>query len=100
MKEKIEQLVIECVKEANEEIENPALENPNLDTPVYGANGNFNSLSLVSLLADIESAVDDEFDQTIIIADERAMSMKISPFRSIRSLSAYVEKLIQEDQDA
>ena len=36
----------------------------------------------------------DEFEKKITIADERAMSEKNSPFRTITTLSDYIEKLI------
>jgi acyl carrier protein len=46
------------------------------------------------LIVAVEQNIEDEFDITIILADERAMSQKHSPFRTVRSLVDYIETLI------
>lgn len=92
--------IIEFVKKALqnlfEETNNPNIQNPDLDTPLYGVNGNLSSIDLVSLISDIEEVVYNNLGKAITLADEKAMSQKISPFRSVRSLVAYIEKLISE----
>lgn len=96
MKDKIENIIIETLKEFNEELENETLENPNLKTKLYGVNGVLDSLALVSFIADIEEKVSDEFDIDIILADEKAMSQKTSPFRNVESLSLYIQSILEE----
>ena len=96
MQEKIQELIIETLKEFNEELENEALENPSLKTKLYGASGALDSLALVSFIADIEERVSEEFESDIILADEKAMSAKTSPFRNVESLSLYIKSLLEE----
>ena len=95
MQEKIEKIIIDTLKELNEELENEAFLNPNSKTKLYGANGAMDSLALVSFIADLEDKISDEFEKDIILADEKAMSAKTSPFRNIESLTSYIKSLLE-----
>lgn len=95
MQDKIEKIIIETLIELNEELENEFLENPNSKTKLYGANGGLDSLSLVSFITDLEEKISDEFDKEIILADEKAMSAKTSPFRNVESLTLYIKSLLE-----
>ena len=94
MRERIEKIVIETLKELNEELEKDELENPTLKTRLYGGVGALDSLALVSFIADLEDRISDEFEKDLVLADEKAMSAKTSPFRSVESLVLYVESLL------
>jgi acyl carrier protein len=97
MNKKIIKIVIEALKYLNSTLKNPELENPSEETRIYGLKGSLDSLSLVTLIADIEGKIAEELGENITIADERAMSMKMSPFRTVKSISNYIEeKLIGE----
>jgi len=64
------------------------------NTPLFSSNGIVDSLGLVQLIADIEEEIYQATGKQITIADEKAMSQKISPFRSISSLADYIESQI------
>ena len=96
MKNKIEEIIIEVLIELNEELEKGALNNPTKDTKLYGGSGALDSLALVSLITDLEERISDEFDNDIILADEKAMSQKTSPFRNVESLTIYIQKILEE----
>jgi hypothetical protein len=66
------------------------------DTVIFGPDSSLDSLGLVSFLADIESRVYEKYGTEIIIASERAMSQKRSPFRTIQSLDEFVQILLNE----
>ena len=95
MQEKIEKIIIDTLKELNEELENETFLNPNSKTKLYGANGAMDSLALVSFIADLEDKISDKFEKDIILADEKAMSAKTSPFRNIESLTSYIKSLLE-----
>ena len=95
MQEKIEKIIIDTLKELNEELENEAFLNPNSKTKLYGGSGALDSLALVSFIADLEEKISDEFDKDIVLADEKAMSAKTSPFRNIESLTSYIKSLLE-----
>ncbi|HEV7732288.1 MAG TPA: acyl carrier protein [Candidatus Binatia bacterium] len=54
------------------------------------------SLELVSVIVQLEETLADDHGVTITIADERAMSQKHSPFRSVGTLADYVCQLLAE----
>jgi len=51
-------------------------------------------MRLVSLIVAIEREVEDTFGIALTLANERALSLKVSPFRSIQSLADYIGILI------
>jgi acyl carrier protein len=82
-------------------IENYCLENQiNIDlskkeeTRLFGGGAPLDSLSLVSLIVEIEEKIEDNFDISIILADEKAMSRRTSPFSKISFLVEYIDELI------
>ena len=64
------------------------------ETRLLGSQSVLDSMHLVSLIVTIEREVEDAFGVALTLADERALSMKESPFRSIQSLADYVGILI------
>jgi acyl carrier protein len=66
------------------------------ETYLIGRDAVLDSMGLVTLVVDLEQQVEDEFNAAIVLADERAMSQRNSPFRSIGSLADYICRLIEE----
>jgi acyl carrier protein len=91
---KILDLVIKTVKEIGEDQENDALINASEDTLLFGVN--LDSLGVVILVAELESQISDCLRVDLTLADERAMSQKTSPFKSVASLARYVSMLMQQ----
>lgn len=90
-------VVIESLKNVLEESEAPESGNLTRDTKLLGHNAVLDSLGLVTLLVDLEQRLEEDYDVTITLADERAMSQKSSPFRTVQSLSDYIHMLLQEN---
>ena len=65
-------------------------------TVLFGNEGVLDSLGLVNLVIAIEQNIEDEYGISLALADERAMSQKHSPFRTIGSLVDYIEILLEE----
>ena len=65
-----------------------------LDTPLFGEDGILDSLGLVSFLVIVEQIIADEMNINITIADEKAMSQKHSPFRTVGNLKDYLETIV------
>ena len=100
MREKIEGMIIEILQDLNDDIESEALENPTKETKIFGEGGALDSLALVSLITEIEERVHDEFDKSIVLADEKTMSKRQSPFATVESLSEFVEFVMTETAEA
>ncbi len=60
------------------------------ETRLLGPQSVLDSMHFVSLIITIEREVEDTFGVGLTLVDERALSMKESPFRSIRSLADYI----------
>lgn len=62
--------------------------------PIFGPESPLDSLGLVALLLDIE----DELAANgcpVLLSDDRAMSQKRSPFRTVESLVDYIQRSLQ-----
>ena len=94
--DKIQSIIIDCIKVLNEELDVSEPEEPNNDTRLYGSQSGLDSIGLVSLIADVEDAISEQFDLTIVLADERAMSQRASPFRRVSTLRDYINELVNE----
>ncbi|PCJ35838.1 MAG: hypothetical protein COA93_02495 [Alphaproteobacteria bacterium] len=96
--ERILPLVLRSVAEIGEERSSEELINATVKTKLFGTHGHLDSLGVVLLVSDLEDAIVEEFGKDIILADDRAMSQKTSPFRNVELLCAYIEKLLNEDE--
>jgi len=67
------------------------------NTVLFGKGSNIDSLSLVSLIVDLEATFADEYDLEISLTDDRAMMRKKSPFDSVQSLVDYINELVNEN---
>ena len=94
----IKDLIIDAVKEIGEEQDNDALNSPTGDTRLFGEN--LDSMGIVFLVTELEERISDDFGVDIALADERAMSQKTSPFRTINLLAKYIQMLIDEAKAA
>jgi acyl carrier protein len=66
------------------------------ETRLVGSQSVLDSMRLVSLIIAIEREIEDTFGVALTLADERALSMKESPFRSIQSLADYIVLLMRD----
>jgi len=88
------QLMRECIQEFGEQTgesyelqENMRLIGP--DSPV-------DSLGLVMIITAFEAKLNETFNVELVLANEKAMSMSRSPFRSLGSLADYAVELLDE----
>ena len=89
--DEIQQVVLDSLRLGNEARPEDAQVPLAADTELFGPNGYLDSMALVGLLLDIEDALLERGVQ-IALSDERAMSEKRSPFRSVTTLTDYIER--------
>ena len=94
--EKIYKAVYRAIDEHNEVRETAAQLEKAPSTVLFGSSGALDSIALVNLVVTIEEIVHEEFGTSIILADEKAMSQKTSPFKTIGSLVHYIASLLDE----
>jgi acyl carrier protein len=66
------------------------------DTPLIGSYRILDSMGLVNIVVDIETAFLDEGIE-ISLTSEAAMSSRISPFRTVGALSSFIAKQLIQD---
>ena len=95
--EKIIQAIFDAMDEVNEQRpEAPPLVK-SADTVLFGESGTLNSLELVNLIVAVEQSLEEVFGVSIALADEKAMSLRKSPFRSVQTLAEYAATVMKED---
>ena len=65
------------------------------DLPLIGEDATVSSMALVSYIADVESTLMENYNLTLTLVSERALSRKKSPFRTINALADYVFELVE-----
>ncbi len=100
LNEKITQLVLAASQDISDSLTHALPLEKGAACPLYGAGGTLDSISLVSLVVNIEQKIEDEFEIGIILANEKAMSQRNSPFLTVGSLAHYATTLIEEAQHA
>jgi acyl carrier protein len=58
-------------------------------TPLFGEDGFLDSMSLVSMVVALEQLIEDRYGKAVSLADEKALSRRNSPYRTIGSLAEY-----------
>lgn len=95
-KAKIIKILFTSIDEINNILPNEQQLEKSNDTVLFGDSGKLDSIGLINLIVAIEERIQDEFDMFITLADERAMSQKSSPFKTIGSLVDYIVILLGE----
>jgi acyl carrier protein len=70
------------------------------DTILFGDKSCIDSLSLVSVIVDLEVLLSDEFGIEITLTDDRAMTREISPFNNVTNLSDYIFEIVCEKENS
>lgn len=87
-------VIYDSLDEVNADLEHPVEKKE--DAPLFGPNSVLDSMGLVHLITAIEEKLEEKTGKYISIADERAMSLTSSPFRTVRTLADYVMELVNE----
>jgi acyl carrier protein len=95
-KQKVIELIYSAFDEINSELPKKHRLEKKPDEIIFGNEGKLDSLGLVNLIVNIESLIDEELGKQIVIANEKAMSMKNSPFRDVETLAQFILELINE----
>ncbi len=93
----IKAVVYAAIDELNEQQPADKQVEKSLEAPLFGKGAKLDSLALVNLIVEVEGGIADELDAMITLVDEKAMSQKQSPFRTVGALSDYIAVLIDEE---
>jgi acyl carrier protein len=96
LRNQVFKIIESAVTEMNEELDYDSLREVNDDTPLFGGEDGVDSLSLVSIIISIESGIFNELDKSVTLADEKAMSMHNSPYRTVGTLLNFAMQRLEE----
>ena len=98
-RDQITALVFRAVEEVNEDLVDGAKLEKEFDTILFGRGATIDSMTLVSFIVAVEEQLLDAFGLAVTLANEKAMSMERSPFRTMASMVAYVEDVVGNAED-
>ena len=93
IKDELLKLLISFVEENQIDI---AVAELNYETKLIGSSSIFDSIELVSFIVEAEQFLEENFDISVQLASESAMSRRRSPFMSLQSLVDYILEIINE----
>ena len=95
-RELISKLVFESIKSFQNEVEYNIDLSAGENTRLFGGNSQLDSISLVTLIVIIEEKIETDFGTSVLLADEKAMSRRTSPFSKIDNLIDYIFDLLND----
>ena len=97
--DKILDIIYESIDEVNDQFSTDYQMIKSRDTVLFGKSSQLDSLGLVNLIVAVEQMLADELDVHLTLADEKAMSQRNSPFRTVTSLAEYILSLLEENEE-
>jgi acyl carrier protein len=94
--EQVQATIFRALEELNEERPNDAKLQIKPETSLFGKNSELDSLSLVSLIVDVEETISKSAGRQISLTDDRALEQPLSPFTTVRTLTDYILQLLSE----
>src|SRR5256885_9527265 len=95
MKSEFVSLIVKAARELGEHGHVTLPATVDADTPLFGRDGFLDSMGLVTLVVSVEQAIEDELGVSVSLAAERALSQRISPYRTVGTLADYADTLVQ-----
>lgn len=92
----IQQWIFDAIDEINEDLDQSEQVQKEGDAQIFGTESSLDSMGLVNLITIIEQRIEDETGNFVSIADEKAMSMESSPFKTVKSLKEYITSLLND----
>jgi acyl carrier protein len=95
-REQVLKIIIENVKNLVDTYPENQRFNVDENTILFGLKSEIDSLSLVSVIVDLETEFYDSFNIEISLTDDRAMTREVSPYDNISVLADYIVELVAE----
>ncbi len=84
-------IVLDALDRLNDELDTPIEVSP--QTRLFGSDAVIDSLSLVSVIVDVEAEASEKMGIPVSLTDDRAISQPVSPFTDPETLAAYLISL-------
>ena len=90
----LEEVLFPVIDEMNQNIAEGYRLSRAVNDVLFGEEGAFDSMQLVSFVVAVEDSLFDITGNEVVLADEKAMSRRNSPFRSLAALAQYIDELL------
>jgi acyl carrier protein len=96
-KDEVLAIIYAAMESLNEEVSDDEKIPLQPDTKLFGAEATIDSLSLVSVIVDVESQASEVLGFPVVLTDDRAIGQEVSPFTDPEALSNYILMLASEN---
>jgi acyl carrier protein len=96
-KENIVNLLLATLKAHFDEINETVDLSEGENIKLFGGGGLLDSIGLVTFIVEVEERLEDEFDVSVVLADEKAMSRRTSPFSRVSYLVDYIFEILNQE---
>ena len=93
-------IVVASLQEALMQAGMPALDGVTEDTVLVGKDAVLDSLGVVSLIIEVEQRVESGHGISVTLANDKAMSARNSPFRTVGVLTDHLVAMVAEESAA
>jgi len=93
----VTEIIFKALRQLNDELAQGKKIEISTDTKLFGPEASLDSLSLVSVVVDVETGVSDSFSKTVSLTDDIAMSQQVLPFSSVQALVDYIIQLLDKE---
>lgn len=83
-------LVTASLNQLRADLALPAIPAIGAATPILGDGSDLDSMAVVHLIVEVEGRLNNRYGRDWILADERALSRRRSPFRTVGELAAFI----------
>lgn len=97
-KDEVLAVIYAAMESLNEELDDDHKIPLEPETKLFGADATIDSLSLVSVIIDVESGASDALGFPVVLTDDRAINEPVSPFTSPEALANYIMILVAENE--
>jgi acyl carrier protein len=94
----VEAIILKALHDLNDELDDGDRIEVGPETALFGVDAEIDSLSLVSVIVDVETALSLDHDLEVSLTDDRAMSREVSPFTDVPALKEYILELLEEQR--
>ena len=95
-KAQITEIIFAAIDEINRMLPQERRLRKSEDTVLSGDSGGLDSLGLINLIVATEQKIQETFNISVALADEKAMTQDVNPFSNVGTISDYIAKILQE----
>ena len=96
----VERAVVAAIDDYNQQVPDGQQLRAARETVLFGKGAALDSMGLVNLILCVEQRIAEDLGHEVAISDDRAMSRRTSPFRTMGTLVDYVAELLGGKCDA